>query len=217
MRKYSKEWLEELCKDSYSLAEVLRKAGRKQAGGNQATLKKKIEEFNIDISHFTGQLWNKGKTAQTDSRLAAAVKNQEKYSLEEIFVENSPITQHGLRGYIERYNILDYKCDKCGCDGNWQDGQISLELDHINGINNDNRIENLHYLCPNCHALTITYRGKNKQQGKTKEEIISEEVFVKALQDKPNIRQALLSLGLAAKGANYTRAKTLISKYNIQK
>ena len=56
LQKYTKEWLEGLCADSYSLAEVLRKAGRKQAGGNQETLKKKIAEFNIDISHFTGQL-----------------------------------------------------------------------------------------------------------------------------------------------------------------
>jgi hypothetical protein len=57
LRPYTKEWLEELCSDSYSFAEVLRKAGRKQAGGNQATLKKKIAEFNIDISHFTGMRW----------------------------------------------------------------------------------------------------------------------------------------------------------------
>ena len=56
LRKYDKKWLEELCKDSYSLAEVLRKAGRKQGGGNQETLKKKITEYNIDISHFTGML-----------------------------------------------------------------------------------------------------------------------------------------------------------------
>jgi len=137
---------------------VLRKAGRKQAGGNQATLKKKIQEFNIDTSHFTGQLWNKGKTKEEDNRIAT----QEKYSLEEVFIENSPVTQKVLRGYVERHNILEYKCQKCGCDGHWQDGIISLEIDHINGNNTDDRIENLHYLCPNCHALTETYRGKNK-------------------------------------------------------
>ena len=49
IQKYTKEWLEELCKDSFSLAEVLKKAGRKQGGGSQETLKKKIQEFNIDI------------------------------------------------------------------------------------------------------------------------------------------------------------------------
>lgn len=217
LRKYDKEWLEELCKDSYSLAEVLRKAGRKQGGGNQETLKKKIAEYNIDISHFTGMLWNKGKTAETDERIKQAVLNNEKYSFEEIFIENSPVTQKVLTSYIKRHNLIEYKCDKCGCTGEWQDGIISLELDHINGINNDNRLKNLHYLCPNCHALTDTYRGKNKEIGIKRKDEISEEEFVKALQNKPNIRQALLSLGLAAKGANYTRANNLIQKYNIQK
>lgn len=158
LRKYDKEWLEELCKNSYSLAEVLKKAGRKPGGGSQETLKRKIAEFNIDTNHFTGQLWNKGKTKETDERLNYG---KEKYSLEEVFCKNSPVTQKVLRGYVERHNILEYKCQTCGCNGNWQNGIISLEIDHINGINNDNRIENLHYLCPNCHALTDTYRGRN--------------------------------------------------------
>ena len=161
LQKYTKEWLEELCAESYSLAEVLRKAGRKQAGGSQATLKKKIAEFGIDTSHFTGQLWNKGKTKETDSRIAQQSANQEKYLLEEVFCENSPVTQKVLRGYIERHNVIKYKCQFCGCDGHWLDTEISLEIDHINGINNDNRVENLRYLCPNCHATTDTYRGKN--------------------------------------------------------
>ena len=157
LQKYTKEWLEELCADSYSLAEVLRKAGRKQAGGNQATLKKKIAEFGIDTSHFTGMLWNKGKTKETDSRIVS----REQYQLEEVFCINSPVTQKVLRGYVERHNIIEYKCQLCGCDGHWLDTKIALEIDHINGINNDNRIENLRYLCPNCHATTKTYRGKN--------------------------------------------------------
>lgn len=164
LQKYTKEWLEELCKNSYSLAEVLKKAGRKPGGGSQATLKKKIEEFNIDTSHFTGQLWNKGKTKEDDIRIAQQSSNQEKYSLEEIFIENSPVTQKIMRGYVERHNLLEYKCVNCGCDGNWQGGLISLEIDHINGNNKDNRLSNLRYLCPNCHALTDTYRGKNKAQ-----------------------------------------------------
>lgn len=161
LQKYTKEWLEELCADSYSLAEVLRKAGRKQAGGNQETLKKKIAEFEIDISHFTGQLWNKGKTKKTDERLARNSLNKEKYQLEEVFCLNSPVTQRVLRGYVERHNILEYKCQFCDCDGYWLNTKIALEIDHINGNNTDNRIENLRYLCPNCHATTDTYRGKN--------------------------------------------------------
>lgn len=155
MQQYTKDWLEELCKDSYSYAEVLRKAGRKQGGGTQATLRKKIEEFGIDISHFTGQRWQDSPN-QIDNH-----ENREKYSLEEVFIKNSPVTQKVLRGYVERHNLIPYKCQNCGCDGHWQNGIIALEIDHIDGDNTNNEISNLHYLCPNCHALTDTYRGKN--------------------------------------------------------
>ena len=155
MQQYTKDWLEELCKDSYSYAEVLRKAGRKQGGGTQATLRKKIEEFGIDISHFTGQRWQDGPN-QVDNH-----ENREKYCLEEVFIKNSPVTQKVLRGYVKRHNLIPYKCQNCGCDGHWQNGIIALEIDHIDGDNTNNEISNLRYLCPNCHALTDTYRGKN--------------------------------------------------------
>lgn len=155
MQQYTKDWLEELCKDSYSYAEVLRKAGRKQGGGTQATLRKKIEEFGINISHFTGQRWQDSPN-QIDN-----YENREKYSLEEVFIKNSPVTQKVLRGYVERHNLIPYKCQNCGCDGHWQNGIIALEIDHIDGDNTNNEISNLRYLCPNCHALTDTYRGKN--------------------------------------------------------
>ena len=158
LQTYSKEWLEELCADSYSLAEVLQKAGRKPGGGNQETLKRKIAEFQIDTSHFTGQTWNKGKTAKDDSRIVS----QEKYDVQDIFCKNSPVSQKVMRGYVERHNLLEYKCQNCGCDGHWQNGVIALEIDHIDGDNTNNELSNLRYLCPNCHALTETYRGRNK-------------------------------------------------------
>lgn len=154
MRQYTKEWLKQLCSESSSYAQVLEKAGRKQGGGAQATLKNKIAEFEIDVSHFKGQGWNKNKKFDTGSR--------EKYTLKEVFIKNSPVTQKVLRGYVERHSILEYKCSKCGCDGNWQNDIISLEIDHIDGDNTNNEISNLRYLCPNCHALTKTYRGRNK-------------------------------------------------------
>lgn len=164
LRAYTKEQLEELCADSLSLAEVLRKAGRKPGGGSQNTLKKKIQEFNIDISHFTGQLWNKGKTREDDERVAQNTLNKEKYSLEEIFIKNSPVSQRVMRGYVERHNLIEYKCINCGCNGEWQGGLISLEIHHVDGDNHNNELSNLQYLCPNCHALTENYRGRNKAQ-----------------------------------------------------
>lgn len=135
-----------------------RRLNRKQGGGAQQILKKKIAEYEIDISHFTGQRWY--DTPGRESNLKG--KSQEKYTLEEVFIKDSPVTQKVLRGYVERHNILEHKCQVCGCDGNWQNEIIALELDHIDGNNTNNEKSNLRYLCPNCHALTETYRGKNK-------------------------------------------------------
>ena len=207
--QYTKEWLEKTCAESFSYAEVLRKSGRKQGGGAQATLKEKIALYNIDVSHFTLQSWSKGKTKEIDPRILS----KEKYSLQEVFCDNSPVTQRVLRGYVERHKLIEYKCDTCGCTGEWQDGFISLELDHKDGNNKNNKISNLHYLCPNCHALTETYRGKNKETYKNAP--VDEKSFVEALQTTPNIRQALIKLNLSPVGANYSRAKELLNKYQI--
>lgn len=158
---YTKEWLEDLCKNSYSYAEVLKQTGRAQSGGNQSHLKKKIQEFNIDISHFTGQRWNKGRTKSVDSR----VFGEEKYKIDEIFVENSSVSRKTIRGYVVRNNLLQYQCQMCGNTGEWLNKTIALHLDHINGVPADNRLENLRWLCPNCHATTDTYGIKNTNNG----------------------------------------------------
>ena len=92
MREYTKEWLEELCKTSYSYSEVLRKAGRKPGGGSNETLKKKILQFGIDVSHFTGQHWRK-----SPNHINTKVPSREKYSLDEVFRKNSTVTQKVMR------------------------------------------------------------------------------------------------------------------------
>lgn len=163
LQPYTKEWLEELCAESYSLSEVLKKAGRK-GGGSQAILKKKIEEFNIDISHFTGQRWWEAPDKVSNFAKGQKDYSKEKYQLEEIFKKDSPVTQKVMRGYIQRHNLLEYKCENCGCDGHWQNGIIALDLHHKDGDNTNNELDNLCFLCPNCHALTDNYRGKNKSK-----------------------------------------------------
>lgn len=158
--EYTKDFLEKACKQSTSYRQVLILSGRcPDGGGNVKLLKQKIKEFNIDISHFGHKGWSKGLTKKDNPNLGS----KEKYTLSEVFIENSPVTQAVLRRYIKRHNVIDYKCAFCGNIGEWLNTEIALELDHINGINNDNRIENLRFLCPNCHATTKTYCGKNKK------------------------------------------------------
>ena len=69
-------------------------------------------------------------------------------------------TRASVRSRILKDKLLDYKCKKCGIK-EWNKKEIALELDHINGDGHDHRLENLRFLCPNCHSQTKTFRGKN--------------------------------------------------------
>lgn len=103
------------------------------------------------------------------------------------------------------------KCNKCGID-TWNNKPITLELEHIDGNNQNNKRENLECLCPNCHSQTSTWRGKNKTNKRNK---ISDDEIIKVYLKNKNIRQTLIMVGLSAKGGNYKRLHQLIKKYNI--
>lgn len=128
--------------------------GLADRGGNYKTIKSKLQKLDVDISHFTGQGHAKGK-AKLDRRTHAS----------EYLTYGSSITSYKLKLAILRDGLMEPVCTSCKCS-KWLDGPIPLELDHINGDNADNRFENLRLLCPNCHALTPTYRGKNQKRAK---------------------------------------------------
>ena len=148
---WSDEALIKAVKNNLSYAGVIRELSLVPAGGNYSTIKRKIKELNLDISHFTGQGWNKG------DRFRPVVKPRE---LKEILVENSTfVSTYKLKNRLLKEGLKEYKCECCGRT-EWMNKPIPLELHHINGIQNDLRIENLQILCPNCHTFTDNYRGK---------------------------------------------------------
>jgi len=98
---------------------------------------------------------------------------------------------------------------ECGIDS-WLGKKISLELEHKDGNNLNNSRENLECLCPNCHSITETWRGRNKSKKKNK--VTDEELVYKIIEHNFNIRQALIDIGLTPKGGNYKRCNRLIKE-----
>lgn len=145
---YTINQLKEAVESSITLVEVQKKLGYTgKGGGVYAGVKKAISENSIDTSHFKGR--------------SHGTKNK-KYSDSEVFIENSKYSNlASLKLRIINDKLLDYECNECGLT-KWNNKEISLQLDHINGINTDNRLTNLRFLCPNCHSQTDTFAGKNK-------------------------------------------------------
>ena len=157
---------------------------------NIAGLKKAYKEGRKDCHHFDGKRGeSKGKMQKTK---------------DEVFCINN-LSNAYIKKFIITLDIFPYKCDICGIK-EWHGKKIILELDHINGRRNDNRKENLRFLCPNCHSQTKTFRGRNINSGCVK---VKDKELILALNETPNIRQALLKVGLTPKGKNYARAKKL--------
>ena len=158
LHKYSVDELKSAAETSINIRGALIKLGVKPYGGNYQIFKKACETFDIDTSHFKGKLSQKGvPTGRTPKT---------KIELIEILAGKHP--QYGTSKLSKRLikeGIFEHKCSCCG-GTEWMGEQIPIELDHINGINNDHRLENLRLLCPNCHAQTDTYCGKN--QGRKK-------------------------------------------------
>lgn len=167
-------------------------------------IKNEIKKYNFDNSHFTGQNWNKGSTRHSDNRVQG-------FSKEQIFVEHSIVSTTVVRKFLETLPSFIHKCEICN-NTEWCGQKIPLELDHINGNNRDNRIENLRFICLNCHAQTHSFRGRNINKKKIK---VSEEEMINAIKTCKCIREVLIKVGLTPKGGNYTRVQEIMAIHNL--
>lgn len=150
--KYTKELLEENVKDCYSFAELCRRLGLKPEGSNPKTLRKKMDEFGVDYSHFTGQAWNKNPENPV---------YRGKYLPK--LCEHSSLSSANVKELVYRLGLKENKCEICGIT-EWQGKPIICELHHISGDSTDNRLENLQILCPNCHSQTDNFRSRNRSK-----------------------------------------------------
>ncbi len=140
--------------NSKSYRQVLVRLKLRPAGGNYDQLKKYIVQYKIKTTHFTGQAWNKG--------MSGVGKPQRTFG--EILISHSYYQSYKLKPRLIAAGMKPGYCEHCGWAEKTVDGYTPLELDHINGDRHDNRMENLRILCPNCHSLTPTYRGRGKRK-----------------------------------------------------
>lgn len=199
----------DLIKNSANISEVLFKLGYTIRGNSWgfSQVKQRMTDLNLSFDDFKGRNANNQSTREIPNNL--------------LFTENGKHLRHVIRRRIIRDNLIPYKCQICGLS-EWNGKTLSLELDHINGINNDNRLENLRFLCPNCHSQTSTYGSRNQKLAKSKYDISDElrNRIIEEYNKYKSVKKVASTLGIVRKVVttvvNETGQKHSNQKYVIR-
>lgn len=146
--KFTEEQLRAAIERNTSWIAVMEAIGLSPGTTVKVGLQKKADALKVSTAHLTG------------IRRHHFQHNQTRWTVDTAFQLNSPICKTSLRRLAKKH--IEYKCAFCNNSGVWNERPLVLDLDHINGNNKDHRLENLRFLCPNCHSQTPTYKGKNK-------------------------------------------------------
>jgi hypothetical protein len=156
-REYTDDQFIDAVKHSTSISQILKALGLSLTGGNFKLARERIKKIEIDDSHLMGQGYLKGKTHNWTKSIP----------LKNILTKNSSYNRGHLKARLIKEGIFEDKCYECNLT-EWQEKPLTMQIEHKNGVNNDNRLENLTLLCPNCHSQTKTFAGRNTK--KTKKE-----------------------------------------------
>src|SRR3990167_1240859 len=144
--------------------------------------------------------WAKNRTSFSDDRIRAKIKS------DKVFIRNSKASRGYVKHIALKEDLLKNICSECNNQGYWNDKTLILQIDHINGIRDDHRLENLRMLCPNCHSQTETYCGRSKKTGR-----ISDEKIIKALHSSISISDCIGKL----RGRHAHRVQVLMIQNGI--
>lgn len=147
---YSRENLAKIVSQSESISDVARALGMTTKGANHNTLKRKINEFDLDTSHFKGKGWSKGRSL-------------EKVPIEDYLNNTRKISSWKLKNRLLEEHLKENVCEICGIS-EWNGKPISCQLHHKDGDNTNNSLDNLQMLCPNCHSQTDNFAGRKNRK-----------------------------------------------------
>ena len=150
-REYAIDKLIENADKCINMLDLCHKMGIENVGGeNYKEVRRLAQELGVELK-FT---YKRNVLSNHNPRI----------EIKDILVENSTYKDATkLKKRLFKEGIKEYKCERCGIT-EWQGKPISLQIHHINGVHNDNRLENIQILCPNCHSQTNTYSGKNSNR-----------------------------------------------------
>ena len=149
-RTVDRDTLEAAVRESDSIASAIVRIGWPANTTTRRRFRALVSLYGLDTAHFLGQASHRGKQYPERARPAN----------DYLELNGRPISSYDLKRKLLAEDIFDAECATCG-NTTWQGCPVPLELEHKNGNRHDNRLENLELLCPNCHALTPTYRGRN--------------------------------------------------------
>jgi HNH endonuclease len=150
--RYSEQDARKAVAASFSYTEALRRLGLRTTGGNWLTLQRWAVRWGIDTDHFDADVARRravGRPARP---------------IDEILVEGSTYSRKHLKARLYDAGLKQPVCEICGQGDVWRGRPLPLVLDHINGVRDDNRLENLRIVCPNCVA-TFAAERRRKHRG----------------------------------------------------
>lgn len=172
--KISKVELQELINKSSTLTDICNIIGIKMGNGSVKTLYRRFKEEEFDFTQFR------------INRKIFLSSRKPKFNI--VWDENSPTGRNVIKRFIIKNNTIPYECFNCKNIGSWFNKTLSLQLEHKNGLNNDNRLENLCFLCPNCHSQTATYAGRNSKNTQDNVCFVERTVIQKESSEKKKLR-----------------------------
>jgi hypothetical protein len=153
--RWTREILQAAVSASHTMTEVLRHLGLDPVGGNHAHISRRLRVYGIDTSHLD-------RSPHRSARVPGPRHPDWPLVLQEPDTARR-VENEALRKAMRAADVPE-RCSECGNPGAWQGEPLKLEVDHANGDWRDNRLHNLRFLCPNCHATTDAYRGRGKRR-----------------------------------------------------